>query len=198
MSLQMSSSQTIGPYLHIGTDWLITTELAGADTAGERISIEGRVYDGNGAPVTDALVELWQADADGNYAGNSAGAEAGAGQPASAHAGFRGFGRTPTDSTGHFRFSTIMPGRLPGPGDMLQAPHIAVTVFARGLLKHLVTRIYFPDAAGNAEDPLLNAVPADRRGTLIAQPSSAKGSYQFDIVLQENPAGRPETVFLDV
>ena len=190
MSLQMSSSQTIGPYLHIGTDWLITTEMAGADVGGERIAIEGRVYDGNGAPVTDALVELWQADADGNYAG--------AGPSHAAASGFRGFGRTPTDSTGHFRFSTIMPGRVPGPGDTLQAPHIAVTVFARGLLKHLVTRIYFPDAAGNDEDPLLNAVPAERRGTLIAQPLAGKGSYRFDIVLQDHAGGRPETVFFDV
>jgi len=190
MSLQMSSSQTIGPHLHIGTDWLITTELAGADTAGERISIEGRVYDGNGAPVTDALVELWQADADGNYVTPE--------QPASTHAGFRGFGRTPTDSTGHFRFSTIMPGRVPGPGDTLQAPHIAVTVFARGLLKHLITRIYFPDAPGNNEDALLNAVPAGRRSTMIAQPLTGKGGYHFDIVLQESPGGRPETVFFDI
>jgi protocatechuate 3,4-dioxygenase alpha subunit len=132
MSLQMSSSQTIGPYLHIGTDWLNTTEMAGPDVPGQRISIEGRVYDGNGAPVTDALVELWQADARGNYAS--------AGQPA-ATSGFRGFGRSPTDATGHFRFSTIMPGAVPGPGDSMQAPHIALTVFARGLLKHLVTRI---------------------------------------------------------
>nr|WP_314627861.1 protocatechuate 3,4-dioxygenase subunit alpha [uncultured Noviherbaspirillum sp.] len=190
MSLQMSSSQTIGPYLHIGTDWLITTELAGADAAGERISIEGRVYDGNGAPVTDALVELWQADAEGNYASGE--------QAQAAASGFRGFGRTPTDSTGHFRFTTIMPGRVPGPGDAMQAPHIAVTVFARGLLKHLVTRIYFPGAPGNGEDPLLAAVPAARRETLMAQPLAAKGSYQFDIVLQDSPGGRPETVFLDV
>ena len=190
MSLQMSASQTIGPYLHIGTDWLITTEMAGAEVNGERIAIEGRVYDGNGAPVTDALVELWQADADGNYAGPEQ-----APLPAS---GFRGFGRAPTDSTGHFRFSTIMPGRVPGPGDTLQAPHIAVTVFARGLLKHLITRIYFPGAAGNDEDPLLNAVPAGRRGTLLAQPLAGKGAYQFDIVLQAHPGGRPETVFFDV
>ena len=191
MSLQMSSSQTIGPYLHIGTDWLITTEMAGPDVQGERIRIEGRVYDGNGALVTDALVELWQADAQGNYAG--------AGQPGAA-SGFRGFGRAPTDATGHFRFSTIMPGAVPGPGDSMQAPHIAVTVFARGLLKHLVTRIYFPDGAGHAGDALLNAVPAERRATLIAQPlpSGQAGSYQFDIVLQEGPSGRPETVFLDV
>ena len=188
MSLQMSSSQTIGPYLHIGTDWLNITEVAGADAVGERIGIEGRVYDGNGAPVTDALVELWQADADGNYA---------SAEPPAA-SGFRGFGRTPTDSTGHFRFGTIMPGRVPGPGGTLQAPHIAVTVFARGLLKHLVTRIYFPDAPGNGEDPLLNAVPAGRRGTLIAKALAGKGSYQFDIVFQESPGGRLETVFLDV
>ena len=185
MSLQMSSSQTIGPYLHIGTDWLNTAEIAGVDASGERISIEGRVYDGNGAPVTDALVELWQADADGNY--NSVAAS-----------GFRGFGRAPTDATGHFRFSTIRPGRVPGPGDTLQAPHIAVTVFARGLLKQVVTRIYFPDGAGTDQDALLNAVPAERRGTLIAQPLAQAGSYQFDIVLQGNAGGRPETVFLDV
>lgn len=190
MSLQMSASQTIGPYLHIGTDWLNTTELAGAGAAGQRIAIEGRVYDGNGAPVTDALVELWQADADGNYAG--------AGQATPATSGFRGFGRTPTDSTGHFRFTTIMPGRVPGPGETLQAPHVAVTVFARGLLKHLVTRIYFPDAEGNEDDPVLKAIPADRRGTLLAQPLAAQGSYQFDIVLQASPGGRPETVFFDV
>ena len=191
MSLQMSSSQTIGPYLHIGTDWLNTTEMAGPDVPGQRISIEGRVYDGNGAPVTDALVELWQADAQGNYAG--------ADQPG-ASSGFRGFGRAPTDATGHFRFSTIMPGAVPGPGDSMQAPHIAVTVFARGLLKHLVTRIYFPDGEGHAADGLLNAVPAERRATLIAQPlpSGQAGGYQFDIVLQEGPSGRPETVFLDV
>lgn len=191
MSLQMSSSQTIGPYLHIGTDWLITTEMAGPDVEGERISIEGRVYDGNGAPVTDALVELWQADAQGNYASAEAPRAAG---------GFRGFGRAPTDATGHFRFSTIMPGRVPGPGDSMQAPHIAVTLFARGLLKHLVTRIYFPGGTGHAEDALLNAVPAERRATLIAQPlpSAGVGNYQFDIVLQEGPSGRPETVFFDV
>lgn len=191
MSLQMSSSQTIGPYLHIGTDWLNTTEMAGPDVPGQRISIEGRVYDGNGAPVTDALVELWQADAQGNYAG--------ADQPG-ASSGFRGFGRAPTDATGHFRFSTIMPGAVPGPGDSMQAPHVAVTVFARGLLKHLVTRIYFPDGEGHAADALLNAVPAERRATLIAQPlpSGQAGGYQFDIVLQEGPSGRPETVFLDV
>jgi protocatechuate 3,4-dioxygenase alpha subunit len=190
MSLQMSSSQTIGPYLHIGTDWLNTAEIAGAGASGERISIEGRVYDGNGAPVTDALVELWQADADGNYAS--------AAQALPAASGFRGFGRAPTDATGHFRFSTIRPGRVPGPGDTLQAPHIAVTVFARGLLKQVVTRIYFPDGAGNDQDALLNAVPAERRGTLIAQPLVQAGSYQFDIVLQGSASGRPETVFLDV
>jgi protocatechuate 3,4-dioxygenase alpha subunit len=192
MSLQMSSSQTIGPYLHIGTDWLITTEMAGAEVEGERIVIEGRVYDGNGAPVTDALVELWQADAQGRYASPADGRQA------SGVSRFRGFGRTPTDPSGHFRFSTIKPGRVPGPGDSMQAPHIAVTIFARGLLKHLITRIYFPDGEGHADDALLNAVPAGRRATLIAQPGTRPGSYQFDIVLQEGPGGRPDTVFLDV
>ena len=189
MSLQMSSSQTIGPYLHIGTDWLNTSDMAGAGTHGERISIEGRVYDGNGAPVTDALVELWQADADGNYPTPD--------QP-QAVTGFRGFGRVPTDSTGHFRFTTIKPGRVPGPGETMQAPHFAVTIFARGLLKHLVTRIYFPDGAGNEDDAVLKAVPAERRATLMAQPLAQAGAYQFDIVFQGSAGSRPETVFFDV
>jgi len=192
MSLQMTSSQTVGPYLHIGTNWLITTDMAGADVEGERIVIEGRVYDGNGAPVTDALVELWQADAQGRYASPADGR-----LPAGTR-GFRGFGRAPTDGSGHFRFSTIKPGRAPGPGASMQAPHIAVTIFARGLLKQLITRIYFPDGEGHAEDALLNAVPAERRATLIAQPGPQAGSYQFDIVMQGGPGGRPETVFLDV
>lgn len=192
MSLMMSSSQTIGPYLHIGTDWLITPDVAPEGMAGERIVLEGRVYDGNGAPVTDALVELWQADGQGRYA-----------SPAddrgqAAESGFRGFGRMPTNDTGQFRFTSIKPGRTPDADGRLQAAHIAVTVFARGLLKHLVTRVYFPDGEGHGEDALLNAVPAERRATLIAQPGAQPGHYVFDIVLQGGAHGRAETVFLDV
>ena len=106
--------------------------------------------------------------------------------------GFKGFGRIPTDARGAFRFSTIKPGRVPGPGGRLQAPHLVVSVFMRGLLKHLATRIYFPDEAGNAEDPILKLVPPARRSTLIARPRS-RGVLEWNIILQ----GKGETVFFD-
>jgi protocatechuate 3,4-dioxygenase, alpha subunit len=175
MSLQATTSQTVGPYLHIGLTWLIVENLAPAGLKGERISIEGRVLDGDGKPVNDAAVEIWQADAEGNY-GTKA---------------FRGFGRSATDDKGTFRFQTIKPGRVPGPGGKLQAPHIAVNAFMRGQLKQLVTRIYFPDEPANAEDPVLALVPQDRRGTLVAR--KAGGTLEWNIVLQ----GRDETVFFD-
>lgn len=199
MSLMMSSSQTIGPYLHIGTDWLITPDVAPEGMVGERVVLEGRVYDGNGAPVTDALVELWQADGQGRYASpaDDRGQASSSVSSGSSVSGFRGFGRMPTNDTGQFRFTTIKPGRTPGADGRLQASHIAVTVFARGLLKQLVTRIYFPDGDGHDEDALLNAVPAERRATLIAQ-QATPGHYVFDIVLQGGAHGRAETVFLDV
>lgn len=178
MSLQATTSQTVGPYLHIGLSWLITEDLAAAGIAGERVSISGRVLDGDGKPVDDALVEIWQADAQGRY-----------GQP-----GFRGFGRSATDTQGGFRFKTINPGRVPAPDGRLQAPHLAVNVFMRGLLKQLVTRIYFPDDPANAEDAVLALVPAERRGTLIASKLPGKpGALEWNVILQ----GRDETVFFD-
>jgi len=178
MSLQATTSQTVGPYLHIGLAWLITENLAQTGVGGERISIEGRVLDGDGNPVNDALVEIWQADADGRYAAK----------------GFRGFGRSATDDKGGFRFHTIKPGRVAGPAGKLQAPHIAVNVFMRGLLKQLVTRIYFADEPANAGDPVLSLVPADRRATLIAKPAMGKpGALEWNVILQ----GRDETVFFD-
>ncbi|MDB5797806.1 MAG: protocatechuate 3,4-dioxygenase, partial [Paucimonas sp.] len=136
MSLLLTGSQTIGPYLHIGTDWLNTTDLAPAGTAGTRISIEGCMFDGNGAPVADGLVEIWQADAQGKLA-----------HPADRRdlpqqAGFRGWGRAPTDAQGRFSFHTVKPGPVPAPDGRLQAAHIAVTIFGRGLTKQLVSRIY--------------------------------------------------------
>ena len=188
MSLQATTSQTVGPYLHIGLTWLITENLAPAGVAGERISIEGRVIDGDGKPVNDALVEIWQANASGKYA-----------HPQDRQAkplekGFRGFGRSATDDQGVFRFQTIKPGRAPGTDGKLQAPHIAVNVFMRGQLKQLVTRIYFPDDPANAEDAVLALVPAERRGTLVAKKSAQKsGVLEWNVILQ----GRDETVFFD-
>jgi len=176
MSLRATTSQTVGPYLHIGLTWLITEDLAPAGVAGERVSIEGRVIDGAGEPVNDALVEIWQADAAGRYGGKN----------------FRGFGRSATDEAGRFRFRTIKPGRVAGPNGTLQAPHLAVNVFMRGQLKHLVSRIYFPDEPANAEDAVLARVPAERRGTLVAR--RAGGKLQWNVILQ----GKDETVFFDL
>ena len=178
MSLQATTSQTVGPYLHIGLTWLIIENLAPAGVAGERVSIEGKVIDGDGKPVNDALVEIWQANAEGKY-----------GQK-----GFRGFGRSATDDQGMFRFQSIKPGRVPGPGAKLQAPHIAANIFMRGQLKQLVSRIYFPDDPANAEDPVLALVPAERRATLIARKLAGKsGILEWNVILQ----GRDETVFFD-
>lgn len=186
MSLRATTSQTVGPYLHIGLTWLITEDLAPEGVAGERVRISGRVLDGDGRPVNDALVEIWQANAAGRYAHPLDQ------QPKPLEAKFRGFGRSATDGEGRFRFRTVKPGRVPGPGGRLQAPHIAVNVFMRGLLKQLVSRIYFPGEAANAEDPVLALVPPERRHTLIAR-AVAAGELEWNVVLQ----GEDETVFFD-
>ncbi len=186
MKLVASGSQTVGPYLHIGLTWLNTDRIAGRGVKGERVTLQGRLLDGNGVGVSDGLVEIWQANAAGKYAHPDDR------QKKPLEKGFRGFGRIPTDARGRFRFSTVKPGRVPGPGGKLQAPHLAVTVFMRGLLKQLSTRIYFPGDPANADDPVLKRVPAARRATLIARRKS-KGVLQWNIVLQ----GRDETVFFD-
>ena len=178
MKLHATTSQTVGPYLHIGLTRMTIENLAPAGVAGERVSIEGRVIDGDGKPVNDALVEIWQANAKGEYGQKD----------------FRGFGRSPTDDDGKFRFHTIKPGRVSAPGGGLQAPHIAVNVFMRGQLKQLVSRIYFPGDPANGEDPVLALVPADRRATLVATKVAGKaGALQWNVILQ----GRDETVFFD-
>jgi len=186
VSLLTTPSQTVGPYLKIGFTALAVDAIAPAGAAGEHLTIEGRVVDGDGKPVNDAVLEIWQADADGKYV-HAEDANA------SRSGKFRGFGRILTDAAGAFRFTTVKPGAVPGPNGSMQAPHLVVTVFMRGLLKHLLTRIYFPDDPGNADDPVLLLVPADRRATLVAKPSPAKATLQWNLVLQ----GENETVFFD-
>ena len=185
MSLHATGSQTVGPYLHIGLNWLTTRDVAGRGVKGVRLSVAGRLLDGDGAGVSDGLIEIWQANAEGKYAHPEDR------QQKALERGWRGFGRIPTDAKGAFRFSTVKPGRVPGPDGKLQAPHLVVAVFMRGLLKHLATRIYFPGEPANAEDPVLRLVPAARRATLI--PKKNGKTLEWNIVLQ----GKGETVFFD-
>lgn len=187
MSLLTTPSQTVGPYLRIGFTALAVDALAPSGAAGEHLTIEGRLTDGDGNPVSDAVLEIWQADASGKYVRADDASRATAGK-------FRGFGRILSDAQGAFRFTTIKPGPVPGPKGAMQAPHLVVTVFMRGLLKQLLTRIYFPDDPGNAGDPILLLVPTDRRATLVAKRSpQAKATLQWNLVLQ----GENETVFFD-
>jgi protocatechuate 3,4-dioxygenase, alpha subunit len=183
-------SQTAGPYLHIGlTNEHSVTHIASPETAGERLRLKCRVLDTDNAPVNDAMIEIWQADGDGRY--NHPDAP----QASPADSAFRGFGRAATDQSGGCEFETIRPGRVPGPGNTMQAPHLNVAIFARGILLQLYTRIYFADDPGNNSDPVLALLPPDRRETLIAHPDSQQsGSWLFDIHLR----GDQETVFFDV
>jgi len=184
LGLHPTASQTIGPYLRIGLTPMFVTEIAGPDVPGERITLRGRVLDGDGRPVNDALIEVWQANAEGRYAHPDDTQE----KPLTP--GFQGFGRSPTDDDGAFRFTTIKPGSASGSDGQMQAPHLAVVVFMRGLLRQLVTRVYFPGDPANATDPVLQLVPVERRATLIARPA-ADGTLEWDIHLQ----GADETVF---
>lgn len=189
MTLKQTAAQTIGPFFayclvpeSFGHKGIAGPVLHGPGVAGEKIRIEGRLFDGAGAPIADALVEIWQADAEGRYASAPGGR------------GFTGFGRAGTDATGQFTFETIKPGAVPGRGNAWQAPHIGLIVMARGMLTHVFTRLYFADEAdANGQDPVLNRVPAARRRTLIAA-RGVDGAYRFDIHLQ----GENETVFFDV
>jgi protocatechuate 3,4-dioxygenase, alpha subunit len=187
MSLPQTPSQTIGPFFRPALSRLGDESLATAKSRGERITIEGCVLDGDASPVGDALVELWQANAEGRYQ-HPEDKEEKLLDPE-----FRGFGRSATDGRGRFHFDTIRPGPVTGRENVLQAPHINVSVFARGLLKRLVTRIYFPDEELNATDAVLKSVSPERRSTLIAH-VERPGVLRFDITLQ----GKNETVFFDV
>jgi protocatechuate 3,4-dioxygenase, alpha subunit len=195
---EITPSQTVGPFFKYGLtpgadyDWndAFTNNLVTPDVTGERIRIEGQVFDGDGQLVPDCMLEVWQADSQGRFADPKD-------KRALPNATFRGFGRCGTDTNGAFAFDTIKPGSVPDPDGKPQAPHILLAVFARGMLRHLYTRIYFDDEAGNGSDPVLALVPADRRATLIAKQEGANGGsavYRFDLRLQ----GDNETVFFDI
>ena len=186
--LGLTPSQTVGPYLSIGlVGAALGPELVAPDDP-RAIRIRGRLVDGAGEPVPDGLVEIWQANAAGRYA-----------HPGDARAdvplenGFNGFGRSDTVDDGWFEFVTVKPGTVPMPDGRPQAPHIVVGVLARGLLKGLVTRLYFPDEAeANAADPVLAELTEAERGTLVAQQED--GTLRFDIRLQ----GDPQTAFFAI
>jgi len=184
--LTQSGSQTVGPFFRKAMERPAWSDLTSADTPGERIRIGGRVLDGDGQPVPDAWLEIWQANAIGKYAHPDDT------QAKSVDPNFRGFGRACTDESGTFAFTTVRPGSVPMPDGTPQAPHISLTIFARGLLKRLATRIYFADCdAANASDPIYAGI-ADRsaRETLLAR-SQAPGEFVFDVILQ----GTGETTF---
>ena len=187
-SLRATTSQTVGPFFCLGLDHLVRQDLTAPGVSGERVEIEGRVTDGEGKGVPDALVEIWQANAHGRYSHPEDT------QEKTLEAAFLGYGRAATDEDGRFHFVTIKPGAVPGPNGRPQAPHVAVSVFARGLLRRLVTRMYFTDEAANAEDYVMSLVDAARRRTLVAQQGDRRGQLSWSVVLQ----GPEETVFFDI
>jgi protocatechuate 3,4-dioxygenase alpha subunit len=202
---EITPSQTVGPFFAYGLtphglcrwkpndnyDWKDTfgSNLITPDVSGERIRIEGRVFDGDGVGIGDAMIEIWQADAQGRYAHPRD-------NRALPNAAFKGFGRSATDKTGGYAFDTIKPGAVPGPNGKAQAPHILVAVFSRGMLRQVHTRLYFADDAATVDDPILALVPSERRGTLIAKRGARNGLpvYTLDIHMQ----GEQETVFFDI
>lgn len=184
--LIQTGSQTVGPFFHYGLIFGGENVLVDEQTTGERILLEGKVFDGDGVPVPDAMVEIWQADASGhfNHPNDPNHAEA------DPH--FQGFGRSDTTDNGRYHFRTVKPGAVAGN----VTPYINVRVFSRGMLIHAVTRIYFADEAGNSSDPTLQSIDAGRRNTLIAKRIDFGDlpCYRFDVRLQ----GESETVFLDL
>jgi protocatechuate 3,4-dioxygenase alpha subunit len=187
--LSQSPSQTVGPFFHNGMIRGGDNVLVTQQTIGQRIQIVGAVFDGDGQPVPDALVEIWQADANGYF-----------NHPADAHQAqadkhFRGFGRADTQDECRFCFKTVRPGPVPGPDGQAQAPHVTVRVFARGMLIHAHTRLYFPDESANAVDAVLNSIESARRSTLVAarEGTGDPPVYRFDIYLQ----GERETAFFE-
>ncbi|MGH9682538.1 MAG: protocatechuate 3,4-dioxygenase subunit alpha [Candidatus Acidiferrales bacterium] len=188
MTSPSTPSQTVGPFFHLALQKLERNDIAASATSGERITIRGRVLDGDGAGVCDAMLELWQADATGDFP------EPAGVREVSESKRSRGFGRVFMDANGGFEFTTLKPGRVSGPHGILQSPHIVVMVFSRGLLKPLLSRIYFPDEPSNEEDHILNLIPRERRGTLVARRRHGAGNVlEWNVILQ----GDAETVFFD-
>jgi protocatechuate 3,4-dioxygenase alpha subunit len=193
----ITPSQTVGPFFAYGLtpsgkyEWndAFTNNLVTAEASGERIRIEGRVFDGDGQPVPDCMLEIWQADAQGRFADPKD-------NRAMPNSKFRGFGRCGTDANGDYAFDTIKPGQVADPDGKPQAPHILLAIFARGMLLQNYSRIYLDGEAANTADPVLALVPIERRPTLIARrvPGSGNAVYRFDIHLQ----GNNETVFFDI
>ncbi len=201
----ITPSQTVGPYFayglapHSRCDWqpsktydwkeTVGADLVTPDASGQRIRIEGRVLDGDGLPINDAMIEIWQADAQGRYTHAR-------GETPRPNAKFTGFGRSATDKNGAYSFDTIKPGPVPGPQGKPQAPHIVFCIYSRGMLRQVYTRLYFSDEAANVADPILALVPQDRRATLIAhkEQRGERPVYMFDIRVQ----GDNETVFFDI
>jgi len=182
MPARATTSQTVGPFFTIGMERLNRSDISAG--RGERVEIRGKVVDGEGNGVPDAVLEIWQADATGQYAKP---------EPSTLRDALAGFGRIPTQPDGSFRFTTVKPGRVPAPEGGLQAPHLNVSIFSRGLLQRLVTRLYFPDESSNAEDFALKLVPAARRHSLIARPIG-ESVLQWNVILQ----GPGETAFFDI
>lgn len=202
---EITPSQTVGPFFAYGLtpegrckwdpnggySWKETVgdNLVIPDATGEKVRIEGRVLDGDGLPISDAMIEIWQADAQGRYAHPRD-------NRALPNTQFKGFGRSATDKDGVYSFDTIKPGPVPGPEGKAQAPHIVFAIFSRGMLRQVHTRLYFADEAATTSDPIMALVPPARRGTLIAHKEMREflPVYRFDIRIQ----GENETVFFDV
>ena len=200
----ITPSQTVGPFFAYGLtpkgrakwepngtySWkeTVSDNLVTPDASGTKIRIEGRVLDGDGKPINDAMLEIWQADAQGRYAHPR--------DQTRPNSKFKGFGRSATDKDGVYSFDTVKPGSVPGPGGKPQAPHIVFCIFSRGMLRQIYTRLYFDDEGTNSADPILSLVSPDRRGTLIAHKEMKGGQpvYRFDIRVQ----GENETVFFDI
>ena len=185
---ELTPFSTVGPFfkLLVRDQAEGPASLVSASTSGERITIAGRLIAGDGRPVDDGLVEIWQADASGHHRHPEDP------QQALTDPAFTGFGRAATRQGGSFAFQTIRPGSVPGPDGQSQAPHIMVSVMARGVMSRCWTRLYFEDERLNDSDPILQLVPPERRHTLIAR-RRADGAFEFNVVLQ----GPDETVFFD-